>query len=196
MRLPEFLTGISPIRETLAAIGAGEGALANVVAEKNQQVLVGSAGEGLSLWEADYSLPDRAGGDPAGRRAAIRAAMAGGRTLTPAYLRELCVTLGGADYGEVTEDFAHWRVAVDAVTKGRVPADPGPLEKALERLKPAHLEISVTPRGELMAGTGRFSALAGSTLAELRGDDVLRGALSRGAALAGGVMAEVWEHAR
>lgn len=94
MRLPAFLTELSPIRETLEAIGAGEEGLSGAVAEKNKQLCVGTAGEGLSLWEADYGLPDRTGGDPEGRRAAVRAAMAGGRTLTPAYLRELCVTLG------------------------------------------------------------------------------------------------------
>lgn len=195
MRLPEFLTEISPIRETLAAIGAGEEALSGAAAEKNEQLCVGTAGTGLSLWEADYGLPDRTGGDPVGRRAAVRAAMAGGRTLTPAYLQELCVTLGGADCGEVTEDFARWRVAVDAVTQGRAPADPGPLEKALERLKPAHLEITVTPRGELPAETGRFSGLTGGALIEVSGDDVLRGGCLRGAALAGGLMVEVWEAA-
>lgn len=196
MRLPEFLTEISPVRETLAAIGAGEEALSGAVAEKNEQLCVGTAGAGLSLWEADYGLPDRTGGDPGGRRAAIRAAMAGGRTLTAAYLRELCVTLGGADCGEVTEDFAHWRVAVDAVTKGRVPADSGPLEKALERLKPAHLEFIVTPRGELPAEGGRFSGLTGGVMIEVSGDDALRGGCPRSAALTGGLMAEVWEGAR
>lgn len=195
MRLPEFLTEISPIRETLAAIGGGEEALSGAVAEKNKQLCVGTAGEGLSLWEADYGLPDRTGGDPEGRRAAVRAAMAGGRTLTPAYLRELCVTLGGADRGEAAEDFARWRVEVDAVAAGRVPADPGPLERALERLKPAHLEITVTARGELPAETGRFSGLTGGALAEVTGDDALRGRGLRGAALAGGLMAEVWEGA-
>lgn len=195
MRLPEFLTELSPVRETLAAIGAGEAALSAAVEEKNKQLCVGTAGAGLSLWEADYGLPDRTGGDPGGRRAAVRAAMAGGRTLTPEYLRELCVTLGGADYGEVTEDFAHWRVAVDAVAQGRAPADPGPLERALERLKPAHLEFVVTPRGELPAETRRFSGLTGGALIEVTGDDALRGGSSRGAALSGGLMAEVWEAA-
>lgn len=193
MRLPAFLTELSPIRETLAATGAGEEALSGAVAEKNEQLRVGTAGEGLSLWEADYGLPDRTGGDPEGRRAAVRAAMAGGRTLTSAHLRELCVTLGGADHGEVAEDFARWRVEVDAVAEGRVPADPGPLEKALERLKPAHLEITVTARGELPVETGRFSGLTGGVLAEVTGDDALRGRGLRGVALTGGVMAEIWE---
>lgn len=78
MRLPAFLTELSPVRETLEAIGAGAAALSAAVAEKNAQLCVGTAGVGLSLWEADYGLPDRAGGGADRRRAAVRAAMAGG----------------------------------------------------------------------------------------------------------------------
>ena len=34
MRLPEFLTELSPVRETLAALEQGENAMAEAVAEK------------------------------------------------------------------------------------------------------------------------------------------------------------------
>ena len=132
MRLPRFLTEVSPVGETLAAIGAGEAVMAEAVAEKNAQMRVATAnGEGLALWERDYGLPVPSGPGLEARRAAIRAAMAGGRTLTPACLRELCVTLGGADRGEVEEDFAHWQVTAAAVTRGEVPADIARLERAV-----------------------------------------------------------------
>ena len=86
MRLPEFLTELSPVRETLAALEQGENAMAEAVAEKNGQVCVATATEGLTLWERDYGLPVREGAAMEDRRAAGRAAMAGGRTLTPAFL--------------------------------------------------------------------------------------------------------------
>jgi len=192
MRLPEFLTELSPIRETLTAIGAGEETLSQAVAEKNKQVFVGTAGdEGLSLWEADYGLPKRSGGDETDRRADIRAAMAGGRTLTPAYLEELCVTLGGADRGGVTEDFANWRVTLEVVAEGRLPGDTAPLARAVERLKPAHLTVEMVPVGELPGGLSRVSALTGGTLAEVRGDDILRGGTRRTLGVTGGVLAEI-----
>ena len=193
MRLPEFVTELSPIRETLEAIGAGETALVDAVAEKNTQVCISTADEGLSLWERDYGLPVREGAALEDRRAAVRAAMAGGRTLTPALLRELCVTLGGADRGEVEEEFANWRVTVDAVTEGRVPGDPAPLERAVEKLKPAHLEVHITPRGELPAGMERYAALTGGMMVEVTGDDIQRADGPRYAALTGGVLVEVWE---
>ena len=192
MRLPEFVTELSPIRETLAALEQGETALADAVAEKNKQVCVSSADEGLSLWERDYGLPVREGATLEDRRAAVRAAMVGGRTLTPALLRELCVTLGGADRGEVEEEFANWRVTVDAVTEGRVPGAPAPLERAVEKLKPAHLEVLITPRGELPAGMERYAALTGGVMAEITGDDIQRGDCARYAALTGSVMMEIW----
>ena len=192
MRLPEFVTELSPIRETLAALEQGEQAMADAVAEKNAQVCVSSADEGLSLWERDYGLPVREGASLEDRRAAVRAAMAGGRTLTPALLRELCVTLGGADRGEVTEDYPNWRVTAEAVTEGRIPADPAPLERAVEKLKPAHLEVLVTPRGELPAGMKRYVALTGGVMAEVTGDDIQRSDCPRYVALTGGVMVEVW----
>ena len=126
------------------------------------------------------------------RRAAVRAAMAGGRTLTPALLQELCVTLGGADRGEVTEDFPNWRVTAEVVTEGRVPGAPAPLERAVDKLKSAHLEVLITPRGELPAGMERYAALTGGVMAEITGDDIQRGDCARYAALTGSVMMEIW----
>ena len=61
MRLPEFLTELSPVRETLTALEQGENAMAKAVAEKNGQVCVETATGGLTLWERDYGLPVREG---------------------------------------------------------------------------------------------------------------------------------------
>ena len=162
MRLPEYLTRLSPVGETLAAIETGEEALAADVAARNAQLTVSTADTGLDLWEADYGLPIRAGGDPADRRAAVLAAMAGGRTLTPALLKELCVRLGGGERGEVEEDFPHWAVTALAVCRGRMPESAGALERAVERLKPAHLAVAVLPTAELETADG--PALHGGVL--------------------------------
>lgn len=162
MRLPEYLTRLSPVGETLAAIGTGEEALAADVAARNAQLAVSTADTGLDLWEADYGLPVRAGGDTADRQAAVLAAMAGGRTLTPALLKELCVRLGGGDRGEVEEDFPHWAVTALAVCRGRMPENTGALERAVERLKPAHLAVAVLPTAELETADG--PALHGGAL--------------------------------
>ena len=154
MRLPEFLTELSPVRETLTALEQGENAMAEAVAEKTGQVCVETATGGLTLWERDYGLPVRAGGDTQDRRAAVLAAMAGGRTLTPALLRELCVRLGGGDRGEVEEDFPRWAVTALPVCRGRLPEDTGALARAVERLKPAHLAVAVLPAAELETAPG------------------------------------------
>ena len=166
MRLPEFLTELSPVRETLAALEQGENAMAEAVAEKNGQVCVETATGGLTLWERDYGLPVREGAAVEDRRAAVRAAMAGGRTLTPAFLKELCVTLGGGDRGEVEEDFAHWSVTALAVGAGRVPADIPALKRAVERLKPAHLSVTVLPTADLTAH--RWEAVTGGVMMEVK----------------------------
>ena len=84
MRLPEYLTRLSPVGETLAAMEAGEEALAAEVAERNAQLAVSTADGGLALWEADYGLPVRAGGDTQDRRAAVLAAM----NIADQYFRE------------------------------------------------------------------------------------------------------------
>ena len=189
MRLPEFVTELSPLRETLTALEQGESALAGEVAEKNKQVSVATATDGLSLWERDYGLPAREGAAPEDRRAAVLAAMAGGRTLTPALLAELCVTLGGAERGEVEEDFSNWRVTVSAVSRGQVPENTAPLKRAVERLKPAHLEVTVLPGAVL--GASRREVLHGGAMVEITGDDAQRGELTRGAVLTGGVLIEI-----
>lgn len=189
MRLPAFLTELSPVRETLEALEQGESAMAEAVAEKNKQVCVATADQGLSLWEADYGLPVREGASPEDRRAAVRAAMAGGRTLTPAFLKELCVTLGGADRGEVEEDFPHWHVTAATVGRGRFPEDTARLARAVERLKPAHLTVEVLSAAELAS---RFRAgLHGGVLTEFAGDDIQRAGLAHSAALTGGVLVEL-----
>lgn len=167
MRLPEFLTELSPVRETLAALEQGENAMAEAVAEKNGQVCVTTATGGLTLWERDYGLPVREGVPPEDRRSAIRAAMLGGRTLTPAFLQELCVTLGGGDRGVVEEDFANWRVTALTMSEGRVPADVPALKRAVERLKPAHLSVTVLPTADLTAH--RRETAAGGVMLEVWG---------------------------
>ena len=164
MRLPEFLTELSPVRETLVALEQGENTMAEAVAEKNGQVCVTTATGGLTLWERDYGLPVREGAAMEDRRAAVRAAMLGGRTLTPAFLKELCVTLGGGERGEVEEDFAHWSVTALAVGAGRVPADIPALKRAVERLKPAHLSVTVLPTADLTAQ--RWEAVTGGVMLE------------------------------
>ena len=141
--------------------------MAEAVAEKNGQVCVETATGGLTLWERDYGLPVREGAAMEDRRAAVRAAMAGGRTLTPAFLKELCVTLGGGDRGEVEEDFAHWSVTALAVGEGRVPADIPALKRAVERLKPAHLSVTVLPTADLTAR--RWAAVTGGVMMEVGG---------------------------
>ena len=189
MRLPAFLTELSPVRETLEALEQGESAMAEAVAEKNKQVCVATADQGLSLWEADYGLPVREGASPEDRRAAVRAAMAGGRSLTPAFLKELCVTLGGAPRGEVEEDFPNWHVTAAAVGLGGFPEDTARLARAVERLKPAHLEVTVLAGAVLET---RFRAgLHGGVLTEFAGDDIQRAGLAHSAALTGGVLVEL-----
>ena len=189
MRLPEFVTELSPIRETLAALEQGESALAGAAAEKNAQVCVSSADQALALWERDYGLPVREGAAPEDRRAAVLEAMAGGRTLTPAFLEELCVTLGGADRGEVEEDFPNWHVTAAAVGLGGFPEDTARLARAVERLKPAHLEVTVLPGAVLET---RFRAgLHGGAMVEIAGDDIQRAGLAHSAALTGGALVEL-----
>jgi len=183
------VTELSPLRETLEALEQGENAMADAVAERNQQVCVASADGGLSLWERDYGLPVREGASSEDRRAAVRAAMAAGRTLTPAFLAELCVTLGGADRGEVEEDFADWRVLALAVNRGGVPEDTALLERTVERLKPAHLEVAVVPSVEL--GSSLRTGLHGGALVKVPGDDIQRGDAARYAVLTGSVLAEI-----
>ena len=71
MRLPEYLTRLSPVGETLAAVETEEEALRTEVAARNAQLTVSTAESGLDLWEADYGLPVRAGGDTQDRLSSV-----------------------------------------------------------------------------------------------------------------------------
>ena len=167
MRLPGFVIKISPIGETLEAMEAGAALLAEETAKRNRQLSVGTADSGLSLWEADYSLPGS--GDTALRRGRVRAAMAGSRTLTVEALKSLAVTVGGADGAEVAEDFAAYHVTLYALYEERAPGDLTALEEAVRRRKPAHLTVEVVPLMALRGTLTRYTALTGKAHLMLHG---------------------------
>ena len=171
MRLPDYLSRLSPVGETLTAIGAGEQALEQDIAAENSRLSVASADrDGLSLWEADYALEDGTGLPLEVRRAKIRTAMSSAATLTPAYLKELCVTIGGASFGEVVEDFPNWAVQVRPVTQDRVDTDNEILEESIRKLLPAHLSLEIIPCALLTAPDKVFAVLSAAVSEEAQGE--------------------------
>ena len=166
MRLPEFFVKLSPIGETLAAAEAETARLEAETAEKNRQLVVSTAGSGLSLWEQDYGLSPL--GDLYTRRGRIRAALTGGeRPFTPEALRQLAITVGGAGAVSVEEDFANYRVVVTgAFADGSSIAA---LEEAIGRFKPAHLQVALNPTTELTGTLKLYPVLSGAVFAELTG---------------------------
>ena len=171
MRLPGFLTRLSPVGETLAAMERGQVLLEQETAKRNSRLSVGTAEDGLALWEKDYSLPDGTGTKTALRRARIRAAMAGGQTLTREWLKALCVSVGGADSAEVEEDFPNWKVSVTALYEGKLPENLTALEKAVRKLKPAHLQVDVASEGLLQSKDKRYLALTGDAFFVITGGE-------------------------
>lgn len=168
MRLPDFLTKLSPIGETLEAIYQGTAALEAEAKQKNDQLTVSTAEEALSRWEAEYSLADGTGSPVELRRARILAAMTGGQTLTVERLAALAVTVGGADSGQVEENFSAWQATLCALYQGRLPADTAALREAVERLKPAHLAVDVVSQAWLPVPGGRYLALSGGMFMQLQ----------------------------
>lgn len=189
MRLPEFVTELSPVRETLEALGAGEDRLAADIEDALRQVHVDTAGRGLDLFEKDFSLARQE--EDGLRRALIRAYLSGGRTLTPALLEELCRTIGRGDWGQVNEDFENWTVTAYAAAFGRLPEGSEALDAAVRKLKPAHLAVEAHPAGVFSPEGNRRSGLTGGAWGELAGDDALRGGAGRTAALSGGPLREL-----
>ena len=175
MRLPESVTKIQPVGAVLKASEAGEALLREAGERVNARLLVGQAdAAGLSRWEREYGLADRSGEDGARRRARIYAAMAGGPTLTRERLSALAVAVGGADRGEVTEDFAAYAVELAAIQDGRLPAPEGmaALREAIARQKGAHLTVTAVPCVALTLD--RAEALHGGTL-ELAWGEIAEG---------------------
>lgn len=166
MRLPEFFVKLSPIGETLAAMEAETARLEAETALKNDQLAVSTADEGLIFWERDYGLPS--GGDLYDRRGRIRAALTGGeQPLTLAALRQLAITVGGAGAVSIEEDFANYRVVIcGAFADGNSIAA---LEEAIERFKPAHLQVVLNPTTELTGALKLYPVLSGAVYAELIG---------------------------
>lgn len=170
MRLPAFFTSLSPIRQTLEAIWQGCGLLQQDNAARNAQLAVSTAEDGLALWEADYSL---AGGETVSalRRARILAAINGGHTLTPAQLELLAVTVGGADKGQVQENFSAWQVTLLALYQNRLPSGTAALEEMIARVKPAHLHILVAPQAWVEVPGQRYLAATGGIFLQLQSRD-------------------------
>ena len=170
MRLPEKIMAMEPVGRAVQAGEAGEALLRQEAARREARTLVAEAdGQGLSCWEADYGLPDWTGAEPQRRRARIRAAMAGGRTLTPLRLRQLAISVGGADEGLVREDFPAYAAEVVALSEGRLPEQVGleALRQAVERQKPAHLKLEALAGAAL--GAEQAGALHGGILRVMTG---------------------------
>lgn len=169
MRLPEFLTKLSPIRETLDALSGAEAELSAAAEQANRQLHVSTADTALPLWEADLSLSVHTGEPDEARRAHIRAAMVGGKTMTPRQLAALAVAVGGADGGTVEEAFGQYQATLYAEGENRLPPDTAALSTAVEKLRPAHLDITVIPRGNFRGCSPLYAALYGSCVVELYG---------------------------
>jgi len=159
MRLPSYLTLLSPVGETLASAERELERLSQDTKERNSQLSVSTAQSGLSLWEQDYALSSA--GDVEVRRARIRSALAGGQTLTKVALEQLAVTVGGADAGEATEDFGAYHVTLYALYAFDLPQSLSALEEAVARLKPAHLSVRIVPAIKARGSIERYSALTG-----------------------------------
>lgn len=74
------------------------------------------------------------------------------------------VAVGGADRGEVTEDFVAYAVELAAIQDGRLPAPEGmaALREAIARQKGAHLTVTAVPCAALTLD--RAEALHGGAL--------------------------------
>ena len=166
MRLPEFFVKLSPIGETLAAIDGEIGRMERETAEKNRQLAVSTADTGLRFWEQDYGLSSL--GDLSTRRGRVRAALtAGEQPFTPENLRRLAITVGGAGAVSVEEDFANYRVVIRGAFSDGVGITA--LEEAIERFKPAHLQVVLDPTTELTGTLKLYPVLSGAVFAELTG---------------------------
>ena len=169
MRLPDFLYRMEPIGPVLRAIEGGEAALTAQCGEKNDQLSVRTAEDGLSLWEHDYALPNGRGEDVENRRSRICTVLLGVQTMTVSALEQMAVTLGGADRGAVEEDFPRYHVTLTAIYEGRTPSGNGALREAVERLRPAHLTVEVRCVMELRGALNRYHALSGKVFLTLSG---------------------------
>ena len=166
MRLPEFLTRLSPVGETLDALDAGEQAFAAEVEERNECLSVSTAGEeGLARWERDYGLSHQ--DDIESRRARIRAALLGGQTLTRAALLRLARLLGNADDAAIGEDFTADCVTLNLFYDGRTPEGVTALREAVALRAPSHLTVEVAPIVTLRGSLRRYHTLVGKVFLTL-----------------------------
>lgn len=171
MKLPQFVTDITPIGAVLSAEETGERLLASEIEKRNARMLVETAdGEGLSQWEADYGLPDGTSADDTLRRGRIRGAMAEGQTLTVDRLETLALSVAGADGGEVRENYSGYSAELTVIRTGKLPEIAGmeALCQTLARQKPAHLGITSVPCALLPLN--RAEACHGGTLHILYAD--------------------------
>ena len=123
-------------------------------------------GDGMRLPESVTKI------QPVG--AVLKASEAGGQTLTRERLSALAVAVGGADRGEVTEDFAAYAAELAAIQDGRLPAPEGmaALREAIARQKGAHLTVTAVPCAALTLD--RAEALHGGAL-ELAWGEIAEG---------------------
>lgn len=104
--------------------------------------------KGCALWEQELGLEVREDLAVEARRALIRAALDGLDTCTPEKLR---VLVGNMLEGDVTleEDFDHYTFAVKAQVERFLVPGLTPVEKALRKAAPAHLDFTLSAAADV-----------------------------------------------
>lgn len=139
-KLPQVYQNSKEIEAIQDSIDSERVVLENKLQDFRNQVFVNTATWSLFMWEdmlaikTDLSLSDTE------RRENIIAKIRGGKVCNKANLKELCKSYGGGDV-EIIENFDDYSFIVKFVDEIS-PSNIKGLEKAINEMKPAHLNFS------------------------------------------------------
>ncbi|EQK39820.1 hypothetical protein C672_3625 [[Clostridium] bifermentans ATCC 638] len=139
-KLPQVYQNSKEIESIQDSIDSERVVLENKLKDFRSQVFINSSTWSLFMWEdmlainTDLSLSDSE------RRENIIAKVRGGKVCNKANLKELCKAYGGGDV-EIIENFEDYSFIVKFVDEIS-PSNIKGLEKAINEMKPAHLNFS------------------------------------------------------
>lgn len=171
-RYPGFLQESHTFAVFQAGLQQGIDLVSRALEQFQQNLFLETADDyGLRLWEGEYGVSPKAGDTLLDRRSALAAMLRGQGTATKAMLKAMAAAFSNGQ-AEIDEDNENSRFVITFVGTLGTPPNMGDLSAAIDRVKPAHLEVRYVflfqPYGDLTRQTH-------GVLAQFTHDDLREG---------------------
>lgn len=138
--LPSYYEKVRETRVVMEAEGKEFDHLSAAAGDVLNQFFVETATWGLDKWESEFDIVPQSGQPDDQRRSVIRARIRGTGTVTEELMGKVAAAYINGEI-EVTQQPAMYQFTVKFVSTLGIPANLNDLKAAIEKIKPAHMDV-------------------------------------------------------